>query len=117
MIYTIQRNQLSIHDPFTQPDPTPLVNLPLYDRAEHVSVLNNTAVVVSIESATMSIYDVGGCVCAADFNADGNLNADDANLFLIAYFSQSPEADLNNDNTFNFYDISAFLASYLSGCQ
>ena len=116
-LYTIQRNQLSIHDPFTQPDPTPLVNLPLYDRAEHVSVLNNTAVVVSIESATMSIYDVGGCVCAADFNADGNLNADDVNLFLIAYFSQSPEADLNNDNTFNFYDISAFLASYLSGCQ
>ena len=55
-------------------------------------------------------------ICAADLNADGQLNFFDISVFIKLFQAQDPAADFNNDGEFNFFDISAFVQAFSSGC-
>lgn len=48
----------------------------------------------------------------ADFTADGVLNFFDVSAFLVAYFTNNPDADLDGDGAFTFLDVSAFLSAF-----
>lgn len=54
--------------------------------------------------------------CAADFNADGNLDFFDVSAFLNAYIAADLSADLDSNGELNFFDVSSFLAQYSAGC-
>lgn len=54
--------------------------------------------------------------CAADINADGQLNFLDIDAFIDLYNNQDPAADLDNNTLFNFFDIRSFLNLYNAGC-
>lgn len=116
LLYTIQRNELSILDPNTPHDATPIASFPLTHRAGFVHVEDETAYITSPNADTLTIISTAGCNCDADFNDDGQLDVSDITAFLAAYMSQSSETDLNGDSRLNFFDISAFVESFLSGC-
>jgi len=56
--------------------------------------------------------------CAADFNADGDLNPDDLADFIGAYFSvpAPATADFNGDGDVNPDDLADFIGIYFAGC-
>lgn len=54
--------------------------------------------------------------CAADFNADGEVNTIDFIAFLGAWSAGEAEADINGDGTINTPDVIAFLNLWVAGC-
>ncbi|MGD9690719.1 MAG: hypothetical protein AB7K52_13630 [Phycisphaerales bacterium] len=56
--------------------------------------------------------------CLADFNADGEVNADDLGDFINCYFSIPPcdGADFNVDGDVNADDLGDFINTYFAGC-
>jgi hypothetical protein len=116
LLYTIQRNELSILDPNTPRDATHIASYPLTHRAGYVLVDHDYAYITSPDASTLSIISTGQCACDADFDADGQLTSSDVTAFLAAFMSQSPQADLNRDTRYNFFDISAYIESFLAGC-
>ncbi|MGD9691007.1 MAG: hypothetical protein AB7K52_11790 [Phycisphaerales bacterium] len=56
--------------------------------------------------------------CAADFNADGNLDPDDLGDYINCYFSQPPcpMADFNADGNIDPDDLGDFINAYFAGC-
>ncbi len=56
--------------------------------------------------------------CAADFNTDGVLNADDLADFITGYFNvpSDPATDFNGDGVINADDLGDFITAYFNGC-
>ncbi len=54
--------------------------------------------------------------CAADFNADGEVNSQDFFDFLTAFFASEPGADFNHDGFVNSQDFFDFLTAFFAGC-
>ncbi len=56
--------------------------------------------------------------CAADFNSDGTLNADDLGDFITGYFNDPPDprADFNADGVVNADDLGDYITAYFNGC-
>ncbi len=116
LLYAIQRNELTILDPNTPHDATHIASFPLTHRAGFVHVEDETAYITSPNADTLTIISIAGCACDADFNDDGQLNADDVYAYLAGFGTLSPETDLNTDGQHNFFDIAAFVQSFLAGC-
>lgn len=57
--------------------------------------------------------------CRADFNADGEINADDLSDYINCYFSTDPcdGADFNADGDLNSDDLADFINEYFTGCS
>lgn len=57
--------------------------------------------------------------CAADFNADGDLNADDLADYINCYFSVPPcdAAEFNRDGDINADDLGDYINAYFAGCN
>ncbi|MGD9691018.1 MAG: lamin tail domain-containing protein [Phycisphaerales bacterium] len=58
------------------------------------------------------------CGCQADFNGDGDINADDLGDFINCYFAVPPcdRADFNTDGDVNADDLGDFINVYFAGC-
>jgi len=83
-----------------------------FDEVDDSGLGINRRAVVTVTDSTVEVL----VVCAADLNADGQLNFFDISEFLALYNSQDPEADLTEDGLFNFFDVSMFLSIYNQGC-
>ncbi|MGD9688208.1 MAG: hypothetical protein AB7K52_05470 [Phycisphaerales bacterium] len=71
----------------------------------------------SIDSRIEFDYVLAAEACAADFNADGELNADDLGDFINCYFSdECGGGDFNRDGEFNADDLGDFINAYFAGC-
>lgn len=57
-----------------------------------------------------------GLACAADWNADGQVNTLDFIAYLNDWAGHSSRADLNGDGTVNTLDFIAYLNLWASGC-
>lgn len=57
-------------------------------------------------------------LCPADFNADGDLNADDLADYINCYFALPPcsGVDFNHDGDANADDLADFINAYFAGC-
>jgi probable HAF family extracellular repeat protein len=58
----------------------------------------------------------GGSGCAADFNADGQVNTLDVLAFLNAWSAGDASGDFNQDGDINTLDVLAFLNAWSAGC-
>jgi hypothetical protein len=54
--------------------------------------------------------------CAADLDADLQVDSQDLALFLAAFLRAHPDADLNADGQTDSADIQIFVGQFLSGC-
>lgn len=54
--------------------------------------------------------------CRADLSGDGLVDESDLDIWIAAYFAQSPEADQNRDGSITPADFSAFIAHARRGC-
>lgn len=59
---------------------------------------------------------IGGEVCEADLNSDGELDFFDISQFLTLFSAQDPAADFSGDGAIDFFDISGFLSLFSAGC-
>lgn len=62
------------------------------------------------------VLSTGLPACAADFNADQLVTAQDLFDFLGAYFAQHPAADINLDRNVSVQDIFDYLTVWFAGC-
>lgn len=68
------------------------------------------------ESAAVFKYASLVSGCTADFNADGQLDFFDIQMFLDRFAAHDPSADINHDAQFDFFDVQEFLALFAAGC-
>ncbi|GJM19644.1 MAG: hypothetical protein DHS20C14_18570 [Phycisphaeraceae bacterium] len=54
--------------------------------------------------------------CPADLNADGTLNVDDIDAFVVTFLEGNLSADFDANGVLNVDDIDAFVASFITGC-
>ncbi len=56
--------------------------------------------------------------CAADFNGDGLVNADDLGDYITGYFNDPADVgtDFNADGTINADDLSDYITNFFNGC-
>jgi hypothetical protein len=59
---------------------------------------------------------IPGTTCAADWNADGDVNSQDFFDYLSAFFESHPSADFNADKVVNSQDFFDFLGAFFTGC-
>jgi hypothetical protein len=55
--------------------------------------------------------------CPADFNHNGEVNAEDFLEFLAAFLAGLPSADFNADSVVDSRDFFEFLLAYFGACQ
>ncbi len=78
--------------------------------------INSGSVVeAGVDAIQIFAYDCGA-ECAADRNADGQLNFFDVQDFLNDFAAQDASADLNNDGQWNFFDAQTYLGLFAAGC-
>jgi hypothetical protein len=54
--------------------------------------------------------------CAADVNADGNLNVLDFVAFQLLWLDNDPAADCTDDDTFTVLDFVCYQQLFVGGC-
>ncbi|HZW10771.1 MAG TPA: GC-type dockerin domain-anchored protein, partial [Phycisphaerales bacterium] len=62
------------------------------------------------------VFNVGACLCAADFGGDGVVNTMDVAAFLNAWVADHPGADVLRDGSVDTRDVAAFLNLWVAGC-
>ncbi len=76
---------------------------------------------VAFGKSAPALMDFGAITlssCAADFNGDGNLDADDLSDYITAYFSspRDPRTDFNHDGQIDADDLSDYITAFFTGC-
>lgn len=72
---------------------------------------------ISAASEAVAVISVeGDSACAADIDADGDLDFFDISTFLALFNAGSPDADFNSDGSINFFDISDLISLFNAGC-
>lgn len=62
------------------------------------------------------VFNLGACVCVADFNSDGGANTIDVLAFLNAWVAGHAGADITRDGVIDTRDVSAFLNAWRADC-
>ncbi len=67
-----------------------------------------------LDGVTIEILQCADCI--ADFEGDGDIDADDFFAFLDAFAASDPRADLDRDGDWDAQDFFAFLDAFVQGC-
>ncbi len=74
-------------------------------------------VAVAASDDGVLIVDASDCpVCVADADANGAINLDDLDAFVLYFLGGDLIVDFDHNGVLNFDDIDAFVAGFLAGC-
>lgn len=73
---------------------------------------------LSFTNSTSGIFKAkfGDFPCPVDLDANGTLNFDDINAFIVGFLDGDSTADLTGDGALNLDDIDVFVRLFLAGC-
>ncbi|MGD9688442.1 MAG: hypothetical protein AB7K52_04255 [Phycisphaerales bacterium] len=87
--------------------------------ARDISPAGLIAGTIGSPTGPIAVLLVPGASCAADFNADGDLNPDDLGDYINCYFAvpSCEGADFNRDGAIDPDDLGDFINAYFAGCD